>query len=156
MVHKDFPINRKLEKYRIPTDRILGHYHRIQDYPAVPVFEFQGLDFLTIGEDSDLRARLIAMFAECGLQVNIIHRLEQMSTCYFMAAAGYGAAILRAPTLDFVSVSPDLCLYRPKSELSRRTYQFYAKKSLFRTKATRAFLDFIREKGIRSGIISPE
>ncbi|MGN0837854.1 MAG: LysR family transcriptional regulator [Pyramidobacter sp.] len=145
-VREDNRINRGLEQYRIAFDEIRDKSPSDCPQKPLPISVFKDEPFLTIKKTSDLYGRLIAMFDECHEKVRIIHDLEQMSTCYFLAARGYGVTLIRASTLDFVRKMPELCFYKIDSPLARRVCRFYVKKNVYRTKAVRTFLDFIQSQ----------
>ncbi len=144
------PINERLKEYAISYDEILSDKQLKHAQKSVPISLFRDYDFLTIRKSSDLYARLIAMFEEHGLKVNIIHNLDQMSTCYALAARGFGATVIRASTLEGVKPTSNLCFYKIDSPLAKRTSQFYYKKNAYMPKSVKAFLDFIKEKSATS------
>lgn len=106
---------------------------------------FKDQKFITIDKNSDLYPRILRMFKEYDETPEIIMHLQQMSSCYYMAAGGFGSAFLRSSTLRTFKDTGNLYFYLIDSPLSIRQTRFYYKKGGYVSKAMQAFMDFTRE-----------
>lgn len=100
-------------------------------------------EFITIDRISDLYPRIQGMFKEYDISPRITMHLQQMSSCYYMAANGFGCAFLRSATLQTVKKSDQLLFYFIDSPRSIRSTRLYYKKGGYMTKAMQAFLSWI-------------
>ena len=83
------------------------------------------------------------MFREYEISPKIIMHLQQMSSCYYMAANGFGCAFLRSATLHTVKKTDRLLFYFIDSPRSVRGTRLYYKKGSYMTKAMQAFLAWL-------------
>ncbi|MBR2256935.1 MAG: LysR family transcriptional regulator [Blautia sp.] len=100
-------------------------------------------EFITIDRISDLYPRIQGMFKEYEISPRISMHLQQMSSCYYMAANGFGCAFLRLATLQTVKKSDQLLFYFIDSPRSIRSTQLYYKKGGYITRAMQAFLSWV-------------
>ena len=141
-VPRSHPINEAFRDYCKNYQEIIEEEASGQPHPAVSLKPFSEEGFITIDKISDLYPRLLAMFREEQLQPKIIMHLQQMSSCYFFAANGFGSAIIRASTLQCVKDTGNLCFYYIDSPYANRTSKFYYKKNSYISKAMSAFMEF--------------
>ena len=112
-------------------------------FPGVPVSAFAKEKFITIDRISDLYPRILNMFKPYGIVPEIAMHLQQMSSCYYMAANGFGSAFLRAATLLTVRETKTLCFYCIDSPLALRPTRLYSKRGGYVSHAMQAFLDWL-------------
>lgn len=139
-------INKLFREYEISYDDIVNGDIFKKEHPSVPLNAFQEEEFITISKISDLYPRILAMFGEYQIQPKIVMHLQQMSSCYFLAANDFGSTILRASTLQCVKDTGNLCFYAIDSSKATRTSRFYYKKGIYLSKAMRAFQNFIQSR----------
>lgn len=149
-VPSSFEINQKLKDQSHTYDEIQtiirnNSWHE-PDRRTVSVSEFADLDIITIDKNSDLFPRIVSMFKADSLTPSIIMHLSQMSSCYYMAANGFGCAFLRSSTLHTVKDTGSLCFYLPKSPLAFRKSYLYYKKGAYISKSMQAFIDYIHSE----------
>lgn len=145
-VPADRPVNAGLEDFRYSYDEIHALLEEGEDFlpdRLAPLRRFGSEPFITIDRISDLYPRILTMFREEGLTPNIVMHLQQMSSCYFMAASGFGCAFLRSSTLQTVRDTGNLCFYCLDSPHSLRTTRLYRKRGGYMSRAMEAFADFV-------------
>lgn len=109
-----------------------------------PLHHFHDESFITIDRISDLYPRIFTMFREEGVTPNIVMHLQQMSSCYFMAANGFGCAFLRSSTLQTVKDTGRLYFYCIDSPHASRMTRLYYKRGGYMSRAMMAFMDFLK------------
>ena len=151
-VPKTDPVNRDLLRYRYTYDEMLGILTNGKmaepSFRKAPVESFAEIPLITIDKISDLYPRILNMFRASGLTPQIVMHLQQMSSCYYMAANGFGGAFLRSATLLTVRDTGNLYFYFPDSPFAVRTSRLYYKRGVYVSKAMHAFMNWIP---IRSG-----
>lgn len=111
----------------------------------VSIDHFGNEEFITIDRNSDLYPRILTMFRSVGITPSFSMHLQQMSSCYYMAAGQFGSAFLRSSTLRMVRDTGNLCFYLIDSPLSsRRTYLYY-KKGGYLSKAMEALIVWLKQ-----------
>lgn len=89
-VPADHPINGELAGLRYSYNEIVellaGPNKGASLIRRTPLHYFHNESFITIDRISDLYPRILTMFREEGVTPDIVMHLQQMSSCYFMAA----------------------------------------------------------------------
>lgn len=148
-VPRENPVNEKLSACRYTYAEILemlekGNCHE-EITNKTPVEMFAGEKFITIDKISDLYPRIVNMFRVRHLVPEFVMHLQQMSSCYYMAANGFGSAFLRSDTLQTVRDTGNLYFYFLDSPLAVRSSRLYYKKGVYVSHAMQAFIDWILE-----------
>ena len=150
-VPKDNPVNQGLEEYAYSFEEILQTHHlgfEAADSRRVAIGVFKEQDFITIDRISDLYPRILGMFKTVSVTPHIVMHLQQMSSCYYMAASGFGCAFLRAATLQMVQDTGTLNFYHIDSPGAMRPTRLYYKRSGYMSKAMATFLVWLKNQGI--------
>lgn len=147
-VPADHPINEELSALRYSYAEIVDLLSLSNREDAVirrtPLHHFHNESFITIDRISDLYPRILTMFREEGVTPNIVMHLQQMSSCYFMAANGFGCAFLRSSTLQTVKDTGRLYFYCIDSPHASRMTRLYFKRGGYMSRAMNAFMEFVR------------
>ena len=146
-VPADHPVNEALTGFRYSYNEIvelLSSDRNDETIRRTPLHYFQNESFITIDRISDLYPRILTMFREEGVTPDIVMHLQQMSSCYFMAANGFGCAFLRSSTLQTVKDTGKLYFYCIDSPHARRMTRLYYKRGGYMSRAMDAFVNFVR------------
>lgn len=149
-VPKSHAVNAAFQSASLSYEDIVSGITLREDCPRVPLSAFRDEAFITINRISDLYPRLLAMFREHDITPKILMHLEQMSSCYFLAANDFGSVILRASTLQCVKNTGTLNFYAIDSKLALRTSRFYHKKSIYLSRSMRMFMAYVEEQNKKS------
>lgn len=145
-VPEKFEINKRLKKYALTADDVLGHKQRKEDCPAVSLKEFRDLPYISLRQGSDLYNRAGQLFENAKVKPNITMYLDQMPTTYYMAYYGFGFAIIRDTTLHIVTSSEKethkLIFYKIDDPLAEREIDFYIRDHKYMSPALKAFLRY--------------
>jgi DNA-binding transcriptional LysR family regulator len=143
-VHKDNPINKKLQDKQLTYQDIRERRQLLADCPSVSLHEFANLPFILLTPGNNLRDRALRMFKDQGITPNIKLELSQLVTAFHLAAADYGVTFVSDRMI--LSDEVPLVYYRIDSELAHR--QFYALLSNqdYTPKAVRTFIHFFQEQ----------
>ena len=132
-----FAVNRGLEAYALDPAR--GN-----DVPGVPLEQFAGERFLFMKPGNDMRERGMRLCREAGFSPRIVMELDQMMTAYYLAAAGEGAAFIRAGLLYYAGGTEKLRFYRIDSRETVRPIRILWRQRGERTARQRGFVEFLK------------
>lgn len=130
-------MNRGLEAYALDPAR--GN-----DVPGVPLEQFAGERFLFMKPGNDMRERGMRLCREAGFSPRIVMELDQMMTAYYLAAAGEGAAFIRAGLLYYAGGTEKLRFYRIDSRETVRPIRILWRQRGERTARQRGFVEFLK------------
>ena len=108
-VPRAFPANRRLSERRIGADDLYG-LRVAAEAPKVSIAEFADAPFLLLKKGNDMHERALEIFRRARVAPKVIMTLDQLMTSYHMAAAGIGAAFVRAELMKYGDGG--LCYYR--------------------------------------------
>lgn len=153
-VPRENPVNGRLGQHHYTYDEILQMLDRGICFDEIenrtPIEAFAGEKFITIDKISDLYPRILNMFREHNLTPEIVMHLQQMSSCYYMAANGFGSAFLRSSTLQTVRDTNSLFFYFLDTPYATRNSRLYYKKGVYVSRAMQAFMDWVSSDGNRN------
>lgn len=136
-----WPINEKLEPYRLDRQDILSGRHRTDEIPVVPLDEFQDLPFMLLHAGNDIRQRSEQIFFHYNISPQVVLKLDQLSTALPLVRHGVAATFISDCVARNMPSSDDMTYYRLLPEFARRSvYLFYKKNRL----PTRCMEEFIK------------
>lgn len=144
-VPKSHDVNNSLSGFAYSYNEMALNNGKDDLHPALSLSVFKDEEFITIDHNSDIYPRLLDMFHEIDATPKIKGHFQQMFSCYFMAANGFGSTILRASTLQCVKDTSNLYFYRIDSSYSMRTSKLYYRKKAYLPKAASEFIAFISQ-----------
>ncbi len=148
-VPKDNPVNDILMEYCYSYDEMIALGKKdLSEVKRISLEELKKEEFLTIDRNSDLYPRIINMFKPYGIVPNITMHLQQMSSCYYMAANGFGCAFLRHATLLTVKDTGNLWFYFIDSPLASRDVRIYHKRGGYISNAMSAFIKWVQNANV--------
>ena len=125
-VPRAFPANRRLAGCGIGAENLDGPKVGA-GAPKVSAAEFADTPFLLLKKGNDMHDRALEIFRRANITPKIIMTLDQLMTSYHMAAAGIGAAFVRAELMKYDSGG--LCFYRLDGGCTTRRINLICKKS---------------------------
>lgn len=148
-VPRDFPVNRHLAELIVTAGDLDGL--RVRDgAPRVSAAEFADVPFLLLKKGNDMHDRALKIFRQARVTPKVIMTLDQLMTSYHMAAAGIGAAFVRAELMRYDGGG--LCFYRLDDAHTMRKIYVACKKSRKLPQAAEAFMEFMmRNSAVRRG-----
>lgn len=141
-VPRAFPANRRLSERRIGADDLYG-LRVAAEAPKVSIAEFADAPFLLLKKGNDMHERALEIFRRARVAPKVIMTLDQLMTSYHMAAAGIGAAFVRAELMKYGDGG--LCYYRLDDEHTVRKINLICKKSRKLPGVVEAFIEYLTE-----------
>ena len=135
-VPRAFPANRRLSERRIGADDLDG-LRVAAEAPKVSIAEFADAPFLLLKKGNDMHERALEIFRRARVT------LDQLMTSYHMAAAGIGAAFVRAELMKYGDGG--LCYYRLDDEHTVRKINLICKKSRKLPGVVEEFIEYLTE-----------
>lgn len=140
-----FPVNAALKQQCLTFEQVRNHAYLSKHCPRVPIQSFQDVPFLMLQKCNDLSLRAAAMFQDASFEPQVLWRLDQMLTTYYVAAAGIGAAFIRTGLIDNVEPTDKLYFYCIDDPRMERSVKLYYRKDRAKTEPYADFIRFIRE-----------
>ena len=141
-VPRAFPANRRLSERRIGADDLYG-LRVAAEAPKVSIAEFADAPFLLLKKGNDMHERALEIFRRARVAPKVIMTLDQLMTSYHMAAAGIGAAFVRAELMKYGDGG--LCYYRLDDEHTVRKINLICKKSRKLPGVVEEFIEYLTE-----------
>lgn len=141
-VPRAFPANRRLADFRVGAENLDGLTVE-SGAPKVSIAEFADVPFLLLKKGNDMRERALEIFRRARVAPKVIMTLDQLMTSYHMAAAGIGAAFVRAELMKYVDGG--LCYYRLDDEHTVRKINLICKKSRKLPGVVEEFIGYLTE-----------
>lgn len=146
-VPESFPVNRKLQPYRLSRQEILSKSFLKPEVEAVPLKEFKDVPFITMKQGNDMYKRGAKMCRNGGFTMKTVMMVDQVLTSLNIVSNGVGAMFVRSDIVQWRPEDPRLVYYKLDDPLSEREITFSVKRGRYVTAAMR---EFMRLAGIRS------
>lgn len=134
------PSNKRLKKYRLTTEDIMGGRHLDPAMPAIPLDQLDDTPFILLRRGNDTRDRADKIFAESNINPNIVLELDQLATAYHVACHGIGATLVSDTLVRKIPPDHRMVYYRIDSQFAIRENYFYFKMNKYLTRAMQEFL----------------
>ncbi len=145
-VPADLAVNERLRDRRLTFEQVRSGSGLGPDRPRVSLGEFQEEEFLLLKKGNDIYRRALTMCRNAGFKPKVSMYLDQMLTCYHVAANGHGIAFIRAGVLDHVKPTDRQYFYQIDDENVVRTIYLYARRDVLMPAIAKDFLEFMEEK----------
>lgn len=122
-----FPVNEALTACQLGPEDLQNASRLREGCPRVPIGAFQDLPFLLLKRGNDMHSRALKICKQGGFLPEIRMTLTQLLTSYHMAAAGMGAAFIRAGLMRYAGGG--VCCYALDSGSTLRQIQLVCKKN---------------------------
>lgn len=139
-VPEDLPVNKKLERYQLSLQDIIGGKHLTDTVKAVPMSRFAKEPFIFLRHGNDTRIRADNICAQSKINPKIILELDQLATAYNVTCSGIGATFISDTLAKKMKITSPVVFYKIDSKESSRPVYFYHKKSKYQTIAVREFI----------------
>ena len=146
-VPESFPVNRKLQPYRLSRQEILSKSFLKPEVEAVPLKEFKDVPFITMKPGNDMYKRGAKICRNSGFTMKTVMMVDQVLTSLNIVSNGVGAMFVRSDIVQWRPEDPRLVYYKLDDPLSEREITFSVKRGRYVTAAMR---EFMRLAGIRS------
>ena len=103
-VPESFPVNRKLQPYRLSRQEILSKSFLKPEVEAVPLKEFKDVPFITMKPGNDMYKRGAKMCRNSGFTMKTVMMVDQVLTSLNIVSNGVGAMFVRS---DIVQCRPE-------------------------------------------------
>jgi len=143
-VPSTYTVNDSLEKYRLTFEQVRENNFFGNSEISVPISYFKDTPFLMLQKCNDLSIRANKIFQCAGIVPNIILCLDQMLTTYYVAAAGIGAAFIRADLLNNVEPTNKLFFYKIDDPRMERSVKLYYLKEKAKSNIYTDFIHFLK------------
>lgn len=142
-VPRAFPANRRLAAFRIGAENLDGLKVEA-GAPKVSIAEFADAPFLLLKKGNDMHERALEIFRRARVAPKVIMTLDQLMTSYHMAAAGIGAAFVRAELIKYDGGG--LCFYRLDGGCTTRRINLICKKSRKLPGVVEEFMEYLTKQ----------
>ena len=149
-VPRSFPANRRLADFRIGAENLDGLKVEA-GAPKISITEFADVPFLLLKKGNDMHERALEIFRRARVAPKVIMTLDQLMTSYHMAAAGIGAAFVRAELMKYGNGG--LCFYRLDGEHTVRKINLICKKSKKLPGVVEEFMEYLLEQFLGGRIV---
>ncbi len=139
-VPRAFPANRRLAAFRIGAENLDGLKVEA-GAPKVSIAEFADAPFLLLKKGNNIHERALEIFRRARVAPKVIMTLDQLMTSYHMAAAGIGAAFVRAELMKYDGGG--LCFYRLDGGCTTRRINLICKKSRKLPGVVEEFMEYL-------------
>lgn len=140
VVPQSFPVNRRLAGKSLCSEHLSG-LCVAANAPKVSISEFADVPFLLLKKGNDMHERAQEIFRRARVTPKVIMTLDQLMTSYHMAAAGIGAAFVRAELMRYDASG--LCFYRLDDSHTTRGINLVYKKSRKLPAVAEEFIEFM-------------
>lgn len=145
-----YPVNKKLEKYRLSFEEVRTGKFLEKGKKGVDVGQFVDVPFLLLKKGNDIHDRAMAICKAAGFTPAVSMYPDQLLTAYYLACEGKGATFIRDSITRYSETTDKVCLYKVDGEFSRREITlFFRKKSRSLSPLAQAFLEFVRNRSYR-------
>ena len=138
-VPRAFPVNR-LADFRTGAEDLDG-LRVAPGAPKVSIAEFADVPFLLLKKGNNMHERALEIFRRARVTPRVVMTLDQLMTSYHMAAAGIGAAFVRAELMKYGGGG--LCFYRIDGAHTTRKINVACKKSRKLPRVAEDFMEFL-------------
>lgn len=145
-VPASFPINKKLQPYRLNNQDIISGQFKKASVPAVALAEFSKTPFIAMKPGNDMYQRGMAMCRNAGFKMDVSMFVDQVLTYVNIASNGLGAVFVRSDIVECLPENNKLVYYKLGDSLAERNVSFYTKKNRY---ITAAMKEFMRMAGVK-------
>lgn len=141
-----YPVNKRLQPYRLPHRDILSGRFACDAVKPVPMGEFKEVPFITMKPGNDMYQRSLQICRNAGFTLNVAILVDQVLTSMNIASNGVGAVFIRSDIVACMPENEKLTYYKIGDPLAQRAVTFAAKKGKY---ITSAMQEFMRMAGVR-------
>lgn len=149
-VPASFPINKKLQPYRLNNQEIISGQFKKTSVPAVPLEEFSKIPFIAMKPGNDMHQRGMAMCRNAGFKMDVSMFVDQVLTYVNIASNGLGAVFVRSDIVECLPENNKLVYYKLGDSLAERNVSFYTKKNRYITVAMKEFMRMAGVKQVKN------
>lgn len=146
-IPRDFEINKRLSDKRLTEREIKsGKYSAGK---KICVSRLCGEKFILLKTGNKMREISDTFFAAAGFSPDAEFEFDQLMTSLSYAENGFGICFATDTVLRYGREYPKLCFYAPETEHSERTLYVIYKTNRYLTRASKAFIDEMRQSGVK-------
>ncbi len=139
-VPRDFPVNDKLEKYRLKARDIKsGKY--LSDKYNVALKHFSDCSFILLNPENDTGKRANSLFKKHNLSPKTIFYLDQQVTAYNISRTGAGVSFVSDTLIKHTDAEKQLYYYKLDDQEITRKIFFYRKSNHYMSNACQKFIE---------------
>lgn len=139
-VPASYPINKKLQPYRLSHQDIVSENYRKETVEPVPLGEFQEIPFITMKPGNDLYKRGRSLCKNAGFTQKTAIYVDQVLTSVNIASTGVGAVFIRSDIVKCMMDNERLVYYKLGDPLADRNVTFAVKRGRYITSSMKEFL----------------
>lgn len=139
-VPASYPINKKLQPYRLSHQDIVSENYRKETVEPVPLGEFQEIPFITMKPGNDLYKRGRSLCKNAGFTQKTAICVDQVLTSVNIASTGVGAVFIRSDIVKCMMDHERLVYYKLGDPLADRNVTFAVKRGRYITSSMKEFL----------------
>lgn len=137
-------VNQRYRDYQILTDTIRDPACDYDSLPKLHMSVFRDEPFILLKHGNKMRQLADKIFAESGIEPNVIFSFDQLMTSISFAEAGFGCCFLTDTILRYVGPCKDINYYLPDTAFQDRTLYIMHKKNKYLSIACREFIAFMK------------
>ncbi len=139
-VPKAFPINDKLEKYRLSAKDIKEGKHMSDKY-NVDLKHFSDHPFILLNPENDTGKRANILFKKNNISPKVIFFLDQQVTAYNISRTGTGVSFVSDTLIKHTDSEKQLYYYKLNDSDTTRKIFFYRKSNHYLSSACQKFIE---------------
>ena len=145
-VPESYPVNRRLQPYRLTQKDIVSDRFVRPDVEPVPLAEFKDTPFITMKPGNDMYKRSMKICRNSGFSMQVAMLVDQVLTSMNIASNGIGAVFIRSDIVKCLPEDNRLVYYKLGDPLAERSVSFAVKRGRYLTSAMR---EFMRMAGVK-------
>lgn len=139
-VPAEFPVNSKLENFRLTAKDIKSQKH-LSDKYAVDLNEFADCTFILLNPENDTGRRANILFKKYGINPHTMFFLDQQVTAYNISRTGIGVSFVSDTLIKHTESDGQLFYYRLRDKETTRKIFFYQKRNHYLSTACQKFVE---------------
>lgn len=141
----DRRVNQSLKEYGIQPEDIYTKSAHVDRVLPLNISAFREEPLVLLKSGNDMYDRAMGMFANSGVEANVVFRVDQLNISYALAESGLGACFITDTFFKYRKHISDTVLYKLDHVLATRTLHIAHKKGRYCTKAMQEFIRITRE-----------
>lgn len=143
-VPAEFPVAQELKNNRLTFSQVRSGAYQEERFDGVGLERFRDVPFLFMKNGNDLHDRAQEMCRRAGFEPEVVMKLDQMLTAFYVACSGKGAAFIRPELVRCVEPTSRLYFFKIDDPLVTRDVMLYYPRQTI-SPIARAFRDFLLE-----------
>ncbi len=135
---KNSPLVKKLAKYVITREEVLGH--SLENKKSIPINALKDEQFIMMKKKNDMKRHASKIFSEAQINPHISLELDQLKTCYDLSCKGFGITFVTDTLIENAGNENGAYLKIASSHASREL-RIAHKKNMYISNSMKKFIE---------------